>query len=128
MFMHLHACMHAHHSSLDFVQDGATALYAAAQNGHLRIVEQLIAAKAQLDIQQKVSAERILLSVNSLVSVQNGWTALHIASLTGHCEVIRMLLEANADVYIKTNVSRTVTVAYYEINIYTYIVRELIVT
>ncbi len=36
------------------VQDGATALFAAAQNGHVRAVELLIAAKAQVDIQQTV--------------------------------------------------------------------------
>ncbi len=39
---------------LDSVQDGATALYAAAQNGHVRAVELLIAANAQVDIQEKV--------------------------------------------------------------------------
>ena len=38
----------------DSVQIGATALYVAAQNGHLRVVELLIAAKADVDIQQKV--------------------------------------------------------------------------
>ncbi len=32
-----------------FVQDGATALYVAAQNGHLRTVGLLIAAKALID-------------------------------------------------------------------------------
>ena len=39
---------------LDSVQGGGTALYAAAQNGHVRAVELLIAAEAQVDIQQKV--------------------------------------------------------------------------
>ncbi len=37
---------------LDSVQDGATALYVAAYNGHLRVVELLIAAKAQVDFQR----------------------------------------------------------------------------
>ncbi len=32
-----------------FVQDGATALYVAAQSGHLRTVGLLIAAKALID-------------------------------------------------------------------------------
>ncbi len=41
-------------SSLDSVQGGTTALHVAAQNGHLRVVEVLIAALAQVDIQQKV--------------------------------------------------------------------------
>ena len=39
---------------LDSVQDGSTALFVAAQNGHVRAVELLIAAKAQVDIQQTV--------------------------------------------------------------------------
>ncbi len=40
---------------LDSVQDGFTALIVAAQNGHLRIVELLIAAKALVNIQTNVS-------------------------------------------------------------------------
>ena len=32
-----------------YVQDGATALYFAAQNGHLKMVGSLIAAKALID-------------------------------------------------------------------------------
>ncbi len=47
-------CSPAHNSSLDYVQTGATALYIAAQNGHLRVVEVLIAAMAQVDIQRQV--------------------------------------------------------------------------
>ncbi len=35
---------------LDSVQNGATALWIAAQNGHVRAVELLIAAKAGVDI------------------------------------------------------------------------------
>ncbi len=41
-------------SSLDYVQDGTTALYVAAQNGHFRVVAFLIAAKARVDIQEEV--------------------------------------------------------------------------
>ncbi len=40
---------------LDSVQTGATALYIAAQNGHLRVVELLIAANANVNIQTSVS-------------------------------------------------------------------------
>ncbi len=40
---------------LDSVQNGATALYVAAHNGHLRVVELLIAAKADVNIQTNVS-------------------------------------------------------------------------
>ena len=48
-------CSPTNHSSLDSVQDGATALHVAAQNGHLRVIEVLIAAKAQVDVKDKVS-------------------------------------------------------------------------
>ena len=40
---------------LDSIQNGFTALMTAARNGHLRIVELLIAANADLNIQIKVS-------------------------------------------------------------------------
>ncbi len=39
---------------LDSIQDGATALYVAAENGHLRVVELLIAVKADVNIQTNV--------------------------------------------------------------------------
>ncbi len=39
---------------LDSVQNGYTALIAAAKNGHLKVVELLIAAKADVNIQEKV--------------------------------------------------------------------------
>ncbi len=47
-------CSPSHHSSLDSVQAGTTALYVASQNGHLRVVEVLIAAMAQVDMQAEV--------------------------------------------------------------------------
>ena len=63
-------CSPAHHFSLNYVQDGTTALFVAAQNGHLRVVEVLIAAKAQVDIQQKVRFNTTLvlyfISINPL--------------------------------------------------------------
>ena len=45
---------------LDSVQNGATALWVAAQNGHVRAVEVLIAAKAGIDIQNKVRFTRVV--------------------------------------------------------------------
>ncbi len=58
-------CSPAHHSSLDSVQTGTTALYVAAQNGHLRVVELLIAAMARVDVQEEVrfncSYDRIIM-------------------------------------------------------------------
>ena len=89
---------------LDSVQTGATALIVAAQEGHVRAVELLIAAKAKIDIQEKVRFT-ICLLVIIWICTQNGATALHMASQDGHCGVVRMLLEAKADVKIKTNVS-----------------------
>ncbi len=89
-------CSPAHHLSLDSVQDGATALCVAAHNGHLRVVELLIAAKAQVDIQTKkvrFIIARNTVSIVSLISVQGGFTALHVACLLGHCEVVKYLVE-----------------------------------
>ncbi len=45
---------------LDSVQTGTTALWVAAQNGHVRAVELLIAAKAGVDIQRKVRFTRVV--------------------------------------------------------------------
>ncbi len=45
-------CVHLHPHS---VQNGSTALCVAAQEGHLRVVELLIAAKADVNIQTNVS-------------------------------------------------------------------------
>ncbi len=45
---------------LDSVQTGTTALWIAAQNGHVRAVELLIAAKAGVDIQNKVRFTRVV--------------------------------------------------------------------
>ncbi len=52
-------------SFLNSVQNGATALYIAAQNGHLRIVALLIAAKALIDLAHTaVSIACILVNIN----------------------------------------------------------------
>ena len=51
---------------LDSVQNGATALYAAAQEGHVRAVELLIAAKAQVEIQNKVRFKLVQVCYNDL--------------------------------------------------------------
>ncbi len=48
-------CSPAHHSSLDSVQNGSTALHVAAKNGHLRVVELLIAVGADVNIKTNVS-------------------------------------------------------------------------
>ncbi len=92
----------SHH--LNSVQDGTTALYIAAQTGHVKAVEVLIAAKALVDIQKKVKFT-LFNCFKLFQCVQDGATALLIASAFGHCGVVRMLLEAKADVNNKANVS-----------------------
>ncbi len=90
----------------DSVQGGATALYVAAQNGHVEAVGLLVAANAQLNIQHKVRFTACLLVIINFGCVQeDGGTALHIASQEGHCEVVKMLVMAGANVNIKSNVS-----------------------
>ncbi len=57
-------------------------MYVAAQNGHVRAVELLIAAKAQVDIQQKVRFTACLLVIiwmctgwsHSIVHGQSEWS------------------------------------------------------
>ena len=45
---------------IDPVQDGSTVLLVAAQNGHLKVVEMLLAAKCQVDLRNKVSVSASL--------------------------------------------------------------------
>ena len=45
---------------IDPVQNGSTALHVAANNGHLKVVEMLLAAKCQVDLQDKVSVSASL--------------------------------------------------------------------
>ena len=58
---------------LDSVQDGFTALIAAAQEGHVRAVELLIAAKARVDIPQKVRFT-ICLCLLVITWMYTGWS------------------------------------------------------
>ncbi len=82
-------------------------MYVAAQNGHVEAVGLLVAANAQLNIQQKVRFTACLLVIINFGCVQDGGTALHMASQEGHCEVVKMLVMAGANVNIKSNVSHT---------------------
>ncbi len=56
---------------LDSVQDGVTALWVAAQEGHERAVELLIAAKAQVNIQNEVRFTACLLVI---IWMCTGWS------------------------------------------------------
>lgn len=64
-----------------FLQDGATALFIAAQNGHVRILEVLLERGAKTDAIRT-----------------DGATPLWIAAQMGHDHVVRRLLKAGARV------------------------------
>ena len=61
-------------------KDGATPLFAAAQNGYSEVVTILIAAGA---------------SINA--ATKNGDCPIHIAAFQGHNEVVKVLLDSNVD-------------------------------
>lgn len=69
-------------------QDGATALFIAAQNGHLRILEVLLEHGAKTDAART-----------------DGATPLWIASQMGHDHIVRRLLRAGAKVDATRHVS-----------------------
>ncbi len=77
--------MHAHLDCV--VQNGGTALMAAARFGHPTVVGLLIAAKAPLN------AQRL-----------DGCTALYQATNKGHTECVRALLKSGADANITDKV------------------------
>ena len=63
---------------------GSTPLFYSARNGHLKVVEKLLAANAD---------------VNAATAATAGvWTALQAAAQGDHLEVVERLLAANADV------------------------------
>ena len=79
-------------------------MIAAAWNGHVRAVELLIAAKAQVDIQHKVrfTAFKIIWICNN---VQSGETPLWVASFKGHQKCMELLIDAGANVDVPREVS-----------------------
>lgn len=68
------------------VRGGQTALFGAAQKDRVECIELLIAAKANVNHQDK-----------------EGCTALHIAAQKGRTAAVRLLLESKADTSIQTN-------------------------
>lgn len=71
-------------------QDGATALFIAAQNGHERILEILLEQGAKTDAART-----------------DGATALWIAAQMGHDHIVRRLLKAGAKVDATRHVMHT---------------------
>ncbi len=64
MWVNTGVCSLACSFYLDSVQNGFTALCVAAKEGHLRVVELLIAAKADVNIQTKVSHIKVFVCIN----------------------------------------------------------------
>ena len=77
----LHQTPGSHHCRYAIQTSGAaTALYIAAQNGHLEVVRFLVESGANKD----------------QGTTDDGATALYIAAQTGHLEVVRFLVESGA--------------------------------
>ncbi|KAJ5738028.1 hypothetical protein N7493_001183 [Penicillium malachiteum] len=70
-------------ADVDAKFNGQTALQAAAEGGHLKVLQALLAAKAD---------------VNIAPTSNNGRTALQAAAEGGHLEVVQALLAAKADI------------------------------
>ena len=64
-----------------YQQDGATPLFMAAQNGHLKVVRALVEVGADL----------------SMCMSGNGWSPLFVAAWSGHAPVVSELLQRGAD-------------------------------
>ena len=91
-------------------QDGATALYLAAQEGKLEVVAHLLSVGAKTDIKAKdgstpliIASQNnhrevvtLLLTKDSAPSyaAPNGATALHVAAEKGHADIVKLLLDA----------------------------------
>ena len=111
------------------VQDGWTALHVACEKGHDEVVQTLMIAKADLNLQNNVSTSTVQLIIVSAddhrhklekhydplcayivcwrvtMHLQDGATALHIASQYGHVTTVKLLVEAGASLDVQGNVS-----------------------
>lgn len=87
--------------AVDF--EGKTALICACQEGHLAIVQALIAAGAKLDVQSAASTRK----KDKLF----GRTALLEASYQGRAQIVKVLLEAGANLEVADVLGRTPLIA-----------------
>ncbi|KAF4800241.1 Cortactin-binding protein 2 [Turdus rufiventris] len=100
-------------------EDGYSALYSAATNGHTDCVRLLLAAEAQVDAADKngftplcsavaqghVKCAELLIMYQADINhaAERGQTPLYLACKTGNNDCIKLLLEAGADRTIKTS-------------------------
>ena len=89
----------------DSVQDEATALHMASQDGHCEVVGTLLEAKADVNMKTNVSEScsgdglgEHMFTLLCLLQLQRGAIALHIACENGHLEVVETLITASASV------------------------------
>ncbi|XP_076769783.1 cortactin-binding protein 2 isoform X2 [Arvicanthis niloticus] len=90
-------------------EDGHSALYSAAKNGHTDCVRLLLNAEAQVDAADKngftplcVAAAQGHFDANINHSAAGGQTPLYLACKNGNEECIKLLLEAGTDRSVKT--------------------------
>jgi len=99
------------------LDDGRTALMAAAKHGDSRLVRKLLAKGADVSIANAnggtalmfcatnadLGIAKVLLEHRSSVNAQarNGWTAIMIASAKGNHQLVQLLLEHGADANIE---------------------------
>jgi ankyrin repeat protein len=82
-------------------KDGWIPLHMAANAGHNRMVELLLANGAE------VSAKTFKKSRWGYSNKEFGWTALHMAVNAGNKEMAKLLLVNGAEVNVKTNIGHT---------------------
>ena len=106
------------HLSLLSLQDGLTGLHIAAYNGADDVIEQLLKKGALTDLQDKVSAAKLIFAFYDIYFVhahyssegnltyfsQDGNTPLHYASMVGHVTTVQMLQAHGASAAIKNKV------------------------
>ena len=91
------------------VQNGASPLFIASQNGHTDIVDLLLKAGADVHKTRKVFRPvHMLLSDNTpSYTIKDGFAPLVIAAQQGHFHTVHRLLEAGADINYQAEVMRT---------------------